>query len=171
MITTVVPTVSVSGVPTVTMLSFCYASEDFRDVSIILREAVGLVKSLNDSLLANRPKCGGVDLEVHQEIRRFRDEAGMAEFLDYLSSLIETVSAPKPTLTLNPDGGFFYKTASGLAGIGLQRSVDGNGWAVIGSAKFLYSEVVERNLRTKGFNVKSEQVDATEDMTRGGGGL
>lgn len=140
-------------------LMFTAKYEDFRDAAIMLREAVGAVTPLGHSLLGRCPLSAeklNLDLRLHQEKRRFRDEAGMAEFLDYLDEVIEGSNGPHPELTARGEDGFVYTLASGKAGIGLFAVQDASGdrqWAVDGWACFRNAEIVQRHLTAKGFDL------------------
>ncbi len=160
----------------VTTVRFEAKVDDLRQAGILFREAVGQVKSLNDSLLGAHPTCVaalGIDQERHVEVRKFRDEEGLWIFWDYIRGLtnkvfevlqdgaflpvIETMYDSEAAYTDEEKVGFGYATASGRAAIALRYSAAYCEWCVSGFAKLLNPAIVERNLKKKGFAVTLEK--------------
>jgi len=144
---------------TITTVEFFTVVKDVREASVLFRQAVGAISSLNDSLLGGHPACArdmALYIRTHQKVRRFKDEEGLRDYVGYLTGLIER--APDecaPSLSYLDDGrGFCYTTHSGRSTIGI-CGVE-NGWSVSGKANFLNPDIATRNLSRAGFNVKCE---------------
>lgn len=149
--------------PGVTQIRFSSAGvHDFRGITILLREAIGQVQGLSDSLIGACPSCAerfGIPTANHKKIRRFQTVDGLVEFEDYIFDLIERIQAQDksevtPFFRSFGEDGFTYILASKRAGIHLMN-LDGTstGWCVTGIATFKVADIVERQLTSKGFTV------------------
>lgn len=149
--------------PGVTQIRFSSAGvHDFRGITILLREAIGQVRGLSDSLIGACPSCAkrfGIPIANHKKIRRFQTVDGLVEFEDYIFDLIERIQAQDksevtPFFRSFGEDGFTYILASKRAGIHLMN-LDGTstGWCVTGFATFKVADIAERQLTSKGFTV------------------
>lgn len=143
-------------------LEFAASAPDLGKAGVLLREAIGQVKSLSDSLVGLHPGCAealNLDLRWHRDVRKFRDEEGLRVYKDYLQGLMEQATALAhkcecgvPVLR-NFDRGFSYVVGSGRCGIALSYSAADDEWQVLGFARFVNPDIAERNLKKKGFKV------------------
>lgn len=143
--------------PGVTQIRFSSAGvHDFRGITILLREAIGQVQGLSDSLIGACPSCAerfGIPTANHKKIRRFQTVDGLVEFEDYIFDLIERIQAQDksevtPFFRSFGEDGFTYILASKRAGIHLMN-LDGTstGWCVTGFATFKVADIVGGSLQ------------------------
>ena len=155
--------VGMSCEPGVTQIRFISNDvQDFREATILLREAIGQVRGLNDSLVGACPSCAerfGISTANHKKVRCFQTKDGLVEFEDYILDLIERIQAQDesevtPFFRSFGENGFTYILASKRAGIHLMN-LDGTstGWCVAGFATFKVADIAERQLKSKGFTV------------------
>lgn len=146
------------GNDTIITVEFCAAAKDVREASVLFRQAIGAVPSLNNSLLGGHPTCARemrLDICTHQVVRRFKDEEGLRDYVDYLEGLLERAPDYAPSLErFEDDQGFRYATHLKRATIGI-RGVQ-NGWSVGGKANFVNPDIAARNLARAGFKVRCE---------------
>ena len=142
------------------IVEFNSVPSDLKVAAIAFRNAVGDIKSLNDSLLGRHPlPAADLDMDewAHVELRKFTDEEGLQAFESYLDALIGLCASKGredlPTFDRKADG-FFYRTHSAYAEIGLNRGTDGR-WFVQGRAKFASNPaIVVKKLRHVGIQVR-----------------
>ena len=128
----------------------------------LFRTVVGIIHPLSHSLLGKKPGCEeqlSLDLDVHQEVRKFKDEEGLLAFCKYLDEVLkkapegEPVAKVKAVLDDSPAvKSLLYATANDRARILLRRSIEGT-WRISGTGVFKYPEPVLRALRAHGLYV------------------
>ncbi len=141
---------------TITTLYFSATTSDFRTAAIFLREAIGQIPALSDSLLGNSPHCAeklGISLKQHRLMRRFFTMEGLHDFCDYLAEVIAREPDPEQRARFLPleVGGFHYCTTQRRAKITL--IFEEGEWLVFGTASFRDPSIAWRNLEQKGFTV------------------
>ena len=125
----------------------------------LFRTVVGIIHPLSHSLLGKKPGCEeqlGLDLDAHQEVRKFKDEEGLLAFCKYLDEVLRKAPEGEPVAkvkaVLDGEGSvkmFLYGTSNGRATILLRRTRKG-GWLISGTGVFKYPEPVLRGLRAHG---------------------
>ncbi len=137
-------------------------SENFRDAAILLREAIGQVPSLSNSLLGNKPLCAdalGINPKEHAEIRRFRTEEELQSYKAYMAGLMQRCqeggSGKMPVFANAGERGFAYKVDSSRAYILFHEGTGHGCWVVRGMARFRNPSIAEKQLKSKGFSVRT----------------
>lgn len=148
--------------PIVTML-FVVRCATLREAAVLLREGIGQVMMLSDSLVGNKPRAAdalNIDLKEHAKIRRFKTEEELQSFKAYMAGLMQRCrdekSGKMPTFTdAGKDGeGFTYTVDSGRASVTFRKDDHSDGWVVCGQAKFVNPEIAKRQLVSKGYAVR-----------------
>lgn len=141
------------------ILKYSAKAENFKDAAILFREAVGNIRSLNDSLLGRKPACAealGINLREHGEKRGFKTEEEFRDFRDNYLQKLFTASYPNDEVlgaAGDAGNGLIYSTVSGRATIIFERDNEGS-WCVHGTARFYNPWIAESNLRKKGFTTQ-----------------
>lgn len=130
-----------------------------KEAGPLFRTVVGILHPLSHSLLGKKPGCEeqlGLDLNTHQEVRKFKDEKGLLAFCKYLDEVLKKAPEGEPAAKIKAvlDGegavkSLLYATANDRARILLRRSAEGT-WYISGTAVFKYPEPVLRALRAHG---------------------
>ncbi len=144
-----------------TEITFMAESCDLRDAGVKLRESISEFGTLNRSLLAAHPACAealGIDGRAHTDVRKFRDEQGLNDYISYLQMLVERAARLTPEYVPKFDcgqGSFTYTTVSGRGTVTLFRS--GEGWYMGGRvtlpSRMLACKIRER-LLNKGVDAR-----------------
>ena len=113
----------------------------------LFRIIVGVIHPLNHSLLGRKPLCEKqleLDLETHQEVRKFKDEASLLAFCKYLDEVLAKADDGEPVAevraVLDSKGAvqaLLYGTVNGRARILLRKNGAGD-WLITGTATFKY---------------------------------
>ncbi len=140
-------------------LCFVAMKSEFAEAAIMLRNVIGWIYPLNDSLLGRNPSCAKMlrlNLREHREMRKFTDVAGMIAFQEYLNGVIihscRVKPGLQPRLDRHAEQGFEYRCHSKRAMVGLKR--DGEAWKVYGECQLGHMFSVESNLPSKGFTIE-----------------
>ena len=154
------------------IVNFSKRAESLEGAAVLLRECIGLIKPLRNSLVGRNPACAGAlgsfSKRLHEEARKFKTRDGMWDYQRYMEGLLKDArtihSDNQPSFESFGDRGFRYEVSSGRAWICLKK-VEGASeefWVVAGSAKFFRNpDIVVRNLKSKGF--ETETLDPAAD--------
>lgn len=147
----------------ITEVCFEAYTSDLAKAGVLLREAVGQVRSLNDSLMGAHPLCGeelGIDVKQHGRMRKFKTPEETLAYQAYMYDLTCRAAALAgakgdvyPTFADQQAYGFWYEVSSGRAYIAMQFNAADKEWRVCGFAKLKNPDIVRRNLKKKGFEV------------------
>ena len=120
------------------------------DAAILLREAIGQIKSLNYSLIGKNPTRTDINIYQHVEIRRFFTEEGLESFVTYMEELMTNSSLDRCSFR-RLDEGFSFEISS-KAYIEFRKVDCVSGWDIKGWATFKDSGIIRKNLGSKGFS-------------------
>lgn len=138
----------------ITRVSFSAESDDLVKANNLLLRAVGLLHPLNDSFLGKRPTAESrieINPKFHGDLRKFRDEGQLYQFMDYIAHLVRHSENPQASFEHGQDG-FMYETVSGVACISFTRDRSGR-WTVEGNIDLCDTNPVAESLKKEGFMV------------------
>lgn len=133
------------------------------------RDIIGILNPLAHSLLGRKPLAAealDLDLEEHQEVRKFKDETGLLSYVEYLDEVLTNAKeksddqpVAKVRVVLDGNGAvkkFYYETANGRARILLARSK--KNWRVSGACRFMDPGIVMRALSSHNVRCVAREV-------------